>query len=90
MSKHKILRPAQTELIAELTAPENKTQFEMLAENDTARTQLLQKFEQDEFIIKEINHEYSINEMLEMHVHHPVEAVDPLVFYKGKQIVTYL
>lgn len=90
MSKHKILRPTQTELIPELTAPEKVTQFEMLAPNDPVRTELLQKFEDDEFIIQEINHEYSINEMREMYVYHPVKAVDPLVFYKGKQIITYL
>jgi hypothetical protein len=83
--KHTILKPQLTEQIQGLSV-----KFEDLAQEAPARQELLQKFENDEFILKEINKEYSINEMLNMFVYHPVEAVDPLVFYKGKQIITYL
>jgi hypothetical protein len=84
--KHTILKPQLTEQIQGLT-PQS---YETLQETDPMRQELLQKFENDEFIIKEINKEYSLNEMKEMFVYHPVEATDPLVFYKGRQIITYL
>jgi hypothetical protein len=83
--KHTILKPQITEQVTGLSQT-----FEQLEETDPLRAELLQKFENDEFIVKEINRDYSLNEMKEMFVYHPVEAQDPLVFYKGKQIITYL
>lgn len=84
---HTILKP-QVGKIRGLQSSDQM--FEDLQENDTLRQELMQKFENDEFIIKEINQDYTLNQIKEMTVYHPVEAIDPLVFYQGKQIVTYL
>lgn len=84
--EHKILEPQLTTQIKGISQ-----QFADLALEDPIRVELMQKFEQDEFAIKEIESMgYGIPELREMTVIHPVMVEDPLVFYKGKQIVTYL
>jgi hypothetical protein len=86
MGKHTILKPE----LGQIAGLESAAQtFEQLETTDPLRQEILQKFENDEFIVKEINKEYTLSQIKEMFVYHPVEAVDPLVFYKGKQIVTY-
>lgn len=87
MGKHTILKP-QLGQIAELQSSEQT--FEQLEVNDPLRTEIMQKFENDEFIIREINKEYTVKQIATMTVIHPIEAHDPLVFYQGKMIVSYL